>query len=343
MARIKISEMAVGQTYETALAVVSASARTTRAGKPYLVMSLYDGSDEITCNYWDWTGSAMPKQNTVYDFKVECTEYQGKKQLTCKAVRINTTEMLEDFTPQGTVDVAQCYKDFYEMINSLEDDFFREIGLHIAEEARDLWLHIPGANSIHHNYMGGTLVHSLSVGKLAKTMAEQIDGAWVDLACIGGLLHDVGKLFTYSLNGLAINYTEDGQFLDHLFIGAEFVGNMSSAFIKSDMDELKLQLLRHIILSHHMKKEFGSTVTPKCIEAWIVSHCDDMDAKAEMIREASRKAGETTRWTEKIWAAENQPHFTTQAIAALSHKPHIVGTADALGLKADDLNIVEAW
>lgn len=343
MARTKIADMEVGNSYDTALAVVSASARTTRTGKPYLTMTLYDGVDQITCNYWNWAGESMPKQNTVYDFHVDCGEYQGKKQLTCKAVRANTTDMLEDFMPQGTVDVANAYKDFYALINDLNDDFFREIGLHIAEEAKDLWLHVPGANTVHHNYMGGTLVHSLSVGRLSKAMAEKIDGAWVDLACIGGLLHDVGKLFTYSLNGLAINYTEDGQFLDHLFIGAEFVGNMSSTFIRSEFDELKLQLLRHIILSHHMKKEFGSTVTPKCMEAWIVAHCDDMDAKAEMIRVESHKAGDTARWTEKIWAADNQPHFTTQAIAALSKKPHNVSIADALGLKADDLNVVEAW
>lgn len=342
MARIKIADMQVGNSYETALAVVSSSARTTRAGKPYLVMSLYDGVDTITCNYWNWAGKSMPESNKVYDFKVDCSEYNGNKQLTCKAVHANTTDMLEDFMPQGTADVAQAYKDFYELISNIDDDFFREVGLCIAEEARDYWLHVPGANSIHHNFMGGTLVHSLSVGKLSKAMAEQIDGAWVDLATIGGLLHDVGKLFTYSLEGLTISYTEEGQLFDHLFIGAEFVGNMASPFIRSDMDELKLQMLRHIILSHHMRKEYGSTVTPKCIEAWIVSHCDDMDAKAEMIRVASRKAGDKCRWTDKIWGADNQPHFTVQAIAALSKKQHIMSTAEAMGI-ADDLDVVKAW
>ena len=343
MAKTKISEMVVGNTYDVPLVVTAAQERKTRAGKLYLTMTLYDGVDTIQCNYWDWSSGSMPKTNTVYDFKVECSEYMGKKQLTCKAVRANTTDMLEDFMPQGTVDVAKAYMDFYAMCGDIKDDFFRTISLHLAEELKEYWLHVPGAVSVHHNFMGGTLVHSLSVAKIATAMASQIEGAWVDLVCCGALLHDLGKLFTYKLDGVTINYTEDGQFLDHLFIGAEFVGNQCEQFIHTDMDELKLQLLRHIILSHHGKKEFGSTVTPKCLEAWVVHYADMMDATAEVIRTESRKAGDKQRWTEKIWMAENSPHFTTQAIAALSTKPYEPGTPEMMRLTADQMNIVEAW
>lgn len=335
MPRIKIRDMEVGQTYECPMAVINSTPRTTRAGKPYLVMELFDGFDSITCNYWDWKGENTPARNTVYDFKVECSEYAGKKQLTCRKVTTNSTDMLEDFMPQGAYDVSQAYKDAFSLIENLSDDFYREIGLHIFEEARGLWLHVPGAKSIHHNYMGGTLIHSLSVANLAKAMAENTLGAWVDLATIGGLLHDVGKLFTYDLDGLAIEYTDDGQMLDHVFIGAEFVGNQSEAFIKDDFDELKLQMLRHVILSHHMLKEYGSPVTPKCIEAWIVAHADGLDAQCENIREESRKVGQQ-RWTEKIWALNNVPHFTVQGMDALSKKQHTIGYYDCIFPPAEE-------
>ena len=335
MARIKIADMEVGNNYEVALVVTSSSARTTRAGKPYLVMELYDGTDTITCNYWNWPGESMPNTNTIYDFKVDCTEYNGKKQLTCKTVHANTVDMLEDFMPQGPYDVAKAYKDFYTEMYNIKDDFYREIGLNIAEVLKGAWTHVPGAKSIHHAYMGGTLVHSLSVGKLSKIMAENIDGAWPDLALIGGLLHDVGKLFTYSLDGVTINYTEDGQLLDHVFIGAEFVGNISSELAKTEFDDLKLQILRHIILSHHMKQEYGSPVTPKCIEAWIVAHCDSLDATCETIRSESSKVGQS-RFTDKIWSAGNSPHFTVQAINALKSKGHPIGIADTIGLSNEE-------
>lgn len=325
MPRTMISEMQLNETYNVPLVVTEATERSTKRGKPYLDMTLYDGIDKINCKYWDWNGQTMPKVNTVYDFKVTCGEYMGKKQLTCNKVTLNTTHMLEDFMPQGQADVSQAYKDFYSLICDIKDDFLRNVGLKVAEAAKDLWLHVPGANSIHHAYMGGTLVHSLSVGRLSYNMAKGIDGAWPDLALLGGLLHDTGKLFTYQLEGVTINMTDDGRLLEHPFIGAEFVGNLCSDLVHTEFDELKLQMLRHIILSHHLRLEYGSPVTPRCIEAFIVAHCDDVDAKAEMIREASRKAGSTSRWTERLWAADNNECFTTQAIEALSKKPYITG------------------
>lgn len=319
MARIKFKDMEVGQTYECPLAVVSASARTTKSNKPYLAMELYDGYETLQCMYWDWSGEAGPKRNTVYDFRVECGEYMGKKQLTCRKVKVNTTEMLEDFMPQGSHDVAKAFNDFYQMALGINDDFYRTIALAIIEETKDMWLHVPGAMSVHHNYMGGTLVHSLGVARKAKAIAEVTDGAWIDLVVLGAMFHDIGKLFTYSLEGLTIDMTEDGQLLDHVFIGAEFVGNMSEEHLRCPWDELKLQLLRHVILSHHGKKEFGSPVTPKCIEAHIVHHADSLDVAEELINVASNQVG-AVRFTEKIWALDNMPHFTTTAINALSKK-----------------------
>lgn len=326
MAKLKIANMEPGNTYECPLAVASASSRTTKTGKPYLTMELFDGTEAITCNYWSWSGESMPKQNTVYNFKVECSMYMGHKQLTCRKVTANTTDLLEDFMPQGPKDVAQCFQDAYAMISDLEDDFFRVLGLGLFENLQAQWLHVPGAKSIHHAYMGGTLVHSLSVARLAKAMAEQTDDAWVDLCVIGGLLHDIGKLFTYELNGLAIDYTEEGQLFDHIFIGANLVGNYAfeDNLVYNEFDELKLQMLQHIILSHHMKKEFGSPVTPRCIEAWIVAHADGLDAVCEAIRTSAAKVGEE-RFTEPIWSAGNLSHFTPQAMTALSNKKHIVG------------------
>jgi len=322
MPRIKIVDMEVGQSYECPLAVVSASSRTTKSGKPYLVMELYDGFDTITCNYWDWSGEAGPKRNTVYNFKVECSEYLGKKQLTCKKVKLNTIDALESFMPQGQHDVAQCYKDFFQIALDIQDDFYRNVALNILEDTKEMWLHVPGAVTVHHNYMGGTLVHSLGVAQKAKALAKVTTGAWIDLAVIGAMFHDIGKLFTYELEGLAIDITYAGQLFDHVFIGAEFVGNYAETYLQSEWDEVKLQLLRHIILSHHGKKDYGSPVTPKSIEAHIVAHADGLDVAEELINEASRKAGNEV-WSDKIWALDNMPHLTTAFTQRLSEKGQV--------------------
>ena len=321
MARLKVADMQVGSTYECPLAVVSTSSRTTKSGNPYLVMELFDGFDTIQCNYWDWDGNKMPSRNTVYNFKVECSEYMGKKQLTCKKVKLNTTDALESFMPQGTHDVSKAYKDAYELLTEITDDFYRTLGLAIFEETKALWLHVPGAKTIHHNYMGGTLIHSLGVARKAKAIAEVTDGVWVDLVVIGALFHDIGKLYTYNLNGLAIDITDEGQMFDHVFIGAEFVGNYAEQYLTNPYDEMKVNLLRHVILAHHGKKEYGSPVTPKCLEAHIVAHADGLDVAEELINVESNKLGDEPM-TEKIWALDNMPHYTTQLMKHIAAAPY---------------------
>lgn len=311
--------MEVGQVYKCPLAVISSTSRTTRNGKPYLVMEVYDGHDTITCNYWDWSGESLPKRNTVYDFELECSEYLGKKQLTCKKVHLNTTDPLESFMPQGSHDVAECYLKFYQLATDITDDFYRDLALSILEATKEYWVHVPGAKSIHHNYMGGTLVHSLGVATKAKAIAEVTQNAWVDLVVIGAMFHDIGKLFTYRLDGLAIDFTTEGQLYDHVFIGAEFIGNFAENHLKCEWDEYKLHMLRHVVLSHHARKEYGSPVTPKCLEAHIVAHADGLDVAEELINEASRKTPDSA-WTDKIWALDNVPHMNVTAMQNLSQK-----------------------
>ena len=160
------------------------------------------------------------------------------------------------------------------------------------------------------------MIHSYSVAKIAKAIAANIPEANVDLCMVGGMLHDIGKLFTYNMNGIAIDLTDDGMLYDHIFMGAEFVGNFAEAHIDTDSyaNTKKLQLLRHIILAHHGSLEFGSPVIPQCIEAAIVHSADEIDATAEQIRDAARRAPDNVKWTERIYTLGNKPKLTPHYI-----------------------------
>jgi 3'-5' exoribonuclease len=117
------------------------------------------------------------------------------------------------------------------------------------------------------------------------------------------------------MDGVVIGHTDEGMLFDHLFIGAEFIGNYADNHYRMDSScEAKLEMLRHILLSHHGKQEHGAVVVPMSLEAHIVHHADAVDAAAEQIREQSGKVG-MTKWTDKIWALGNRPHLTTQYVA----------------------------
>lgn len=309
---MKIKDLVVGETCEITLVVKSAVARETRAKKPYLSLEFYDGVDTIMANYWDWLSGNIPAVNSILDVKGQVTEWQGVKQLNVKTLKTNPDRHLAEFRPTGDADLAKVYRDAYSLLSDVKDNALRDLSLSIMDELRNEWLTIPGAVNVHHAYVGGTLVHSYSVAKIAKAIAENIPEANVDLCVVGGMLHDIGKLFTYKLDGIAIDYTNEGRLYEHIFMGAEFVGNFAESHIDCDeyFNMKKVELLRHIILSHHGKLEYGSPVFPACIEAHIVHCADGIDASTEQIRAASRKVPDGIRWTDRIYTLNNRTQLT---------------------------------
>lgn len=304
---MKIKDLTVGNICEITVVVKSATARETKAKKPYLQLEFYDGVDTISGNYWDWSSGKIPEPNTILDVKAQVTEWQGVKQLNVKGMVVNTTKVLSEFAPSSAHDLSEVYKDAYALLSYVSDNFLRDLAMSIFDELRINWLEVPGAVSVHHAYIGGTMVHSLSVAKIAKAIAAEIPEANLDLCVVGGMLHDLGKLFTYKMNGVSIDMTDEGLLYEHIFMGAEFVGNFAESHFDMDNAEYvrKLRLLRHIILSHHGKLDYGSPVTPKCIEAMVVHVADGIDANVEQVRAAAPKAPENTKWTNRIYTLSN--------------------------------------
>lgn len=312
---IKIAEMNVGMTGTTCLVVSAVSARKTKRGNDYLNLEFFDGTDKITANYWDWSGLNMPAINAILDVDFQVTEYAGTKQLTVNALRSNKALSLAEFTPKADVDLELTYKDAYALASDIKDETLRGICLDCLEKHQSAWLVVPGAKTVHHAFMGGTLVHSLSVARLAKAMALQIPAANVDLATAGGLLHDIGKLFTYSINGVVIDMTDYGRMYEHLYIGARMIEEAAKPYKNRAMTDL----LTHIILSHHGTREHGAIVPPCLIEAHIVYHADAVDAAAQMVVEASKKPG-PDMWTERVWGLENMPQIRPEKIQEVANE-----------------------
>lgn len=316
---MKIADLTTNDTVEITLVVISATARETKSHKPYLALEFFDGTDRINGNYWDWVSGNIPAVNSILDVTAQVTEWQGTKQLNIKSLRTCTTRQLADFAPTSEYDIATTYKDAYALMSDVKDDTLRTIALAVLEELRPMWITVPGAINVHHNYIGGTLIHSYNVALKAKALAEVTEGANVDVAVVGGMLHDLGKLFTYTMNGVSVEMTANGRLYEHLFMGAEFIGNFADNHVNTDDPYVygKVRLLRHIILSHHGELEYGSPVTPQCIEAYIVHYADAVDATNEQLRVATKAAKETTNWTEKLWPLNNRPHLTHRYVSDL--------------------------
>ena len=87
---LKIKDLEIGKSYTIPLVVLSATARETKAKKPYLALEFYDGTDKIAANYWDWPGKVVPEKNTILNVSGQVIEWQGTKQLNVRGLTTNT-------------------------------------------------------------------------------------------------------------------------------------------------------------------------------------------------------------------------------------------------------------
>ena len=153
----------------------------------------------------------------------------------------------------------------------------------------------PGFNSANSpGFVGGLLEHTLGVTKNCDYFAKMYPVLNRDLLLTAAIFHDIGKLkelSTFPEN----DYTDAGQLLGHIMIGAEWVGDA----IKS-IDGFPVVLaneLKHCILAHHGELEFGSPKKPALVEALALSFADNIDAKMETFRELLVNVPENdTKW-----------------------------------------------
>jgi 3'-5' exoribonuclease len=99
----------------------------------------------------------------------------------------------------------------------------------------------------------------------------------IDLVFIGILLHDIGKVKEYSIrNGIPIRNLGYGL-IGHFALGDEIICKYIKR-IEYFPENLEWKL-RHLIQSHHGRKEYGSPIEPQIQEATILYLIDSLDAK----------------------------------------------------------------
>lgn len=134
----------------------------------------------------------------------------------------------------------------------------------------------PAAKAMHHNYLGGLLVHTLECLKLADAnlnlFAIKLDTDKVYAACI---LHDIGKIFEYTINtesGL-IDYDENFR--------KDWISHSQYGFSICMMAGFKD--VARMIAAHHARTDWGAIVdlNQKDLEPldYLMHHIDDLSAK----------------------------------------------------------------
>lgn len=261
----------------------------TKAGKPYENVILQDKTGTIDAKIWD-PGSLGIDEFEAMDYVAvtgDVLSFQGNLQLSIKRARKASEGEYEpkDYLPITDKDVDEMLRELMGYLDSVKNPYLNRL-LHSffdEEGFQNAFCFHSAAKSVHHGFVGGLLEHTLSVTRNCDYFAKNYPFLNRDLLISAAIFHDVGKLkelSTFPEN----DYTDAGQLLGHIMIGAEWVGEKIKQI--ENFPPVLENELKHCILAHHGELEFGSPKKPALIEALALSFADNLDAKMETVKEA---------------------------------------------------------
>jgi 3'-5' exoribonuclease len=282
---MRVREFVDGCDVAQALLVREAEPRTRRDGGEYLKLTLGDRTGSIPAVVWD--GVAEIRELCVAGGIVHATGRYSVHprfgpQLTIHALR-HARE--GEYSPDELVDgpartLAQMEADLRELIATIQNAHLRRLLTAVFGEGSPTWSRYreaPAAKRYHQAYPHGLLEHCLTVAQAVSAISATFPGIDRDIAVTGALLHDIGKLEAYEVQGGAISMSDHGRLYGEIPIGYYFVRRTIER-LEGFPPEIA-QAVLHIILSHHGSLEHGSPVVPCTREATLVHMIDNLGGR----------------------------------------------------------------
>lgn len=272
-------------------------AAVTKNGKPYENVILQDKTGTIDAKVWEPDSAGIGEYDALDYIQVvgDVNSFQGALQVSVKRIRVCQEGEYDpaDYLPVSKKGIEPMYQELTGFIESIENSSLKTLlqNLFIKDEKFvKSFKNSSAAKTVHHSFVGGLLEHTLSVVKLCDYYCRMYPLLNRDLLLSAALCHDIGK--TKELSAFPRNdYTDAGQFLGHIVIGVEMVGEKIREI--EGFPELLSAELKHCILSHHGEFEFGSPKKPAIMEAAALNFADNTDAKMQTFTELLEGTKET--------------------------------------------------
>lgn len=260
----------------------------TKNDKDYLKFVITDFNQDMDARIWDIV-DYNESSDVIKVNKAKINVWNNSKQLIVTDYEMGT---IDPMTVQTSFDRNQIRETIEKQINLVKDPIYRNILEHFILNNKDFWIK-PAAVSHHHDYLGGLCQHSCEVASIAYDMAYRMvklekANINLDLILTGALMHDIGKTKLYDLEGIRPTYNSFYGLYEHLVQGVLMVREYARDNGLYEGNEGKIALLDHIILSHHLKKEYGSPVNPQFKEAFIVHSADALSSHYNKIEKLSQ-------------------------------------------------------
>lgn len=300
MAKQMLAELSDGNIVST-LAVLKVKRKADFKNKAgtYLAVTLSDSSGTIEAKMFDGGDEAFAKitEGTLVEISGKAQKYNNSISILMDSIVSYDGEFeYDDFMPSYDGDYKELESELDNLISSINDSDLKRLlkDIFTDENIRPAFCNAPAARGVHGAYIHGLLEHVIRLCRLADSVSglyPQIDR---DMLLTGALLHDIGKIYEFSWS-LSIDYTALGSLHGHLVLGDRMITDRCR---QEGVPEEKAMMISHMILSHHGIPEYGTVVVPRTLEALVLHHIDNMEAKITHCQEMMKTGQNGSQWTE---------------------------------------------
>lgn len=291
--------------------IKTADVRIAKNGKQFIAFTFQDQSGQIGGKYWDASDEDVAKftAGQVIHLQGKRELYQNNPQVKIYKLRLTTgdePQTVDQFIPKAPVQVTEMQDEFGAMLFEITNPNWQRLVRHLMQKHQAEFFSFPAAKTNHHAFSGGLAYHTLSMLRLAKTIAAQYPQIDEALLYAGVILHDLGK--TLELSGpISTEYTVRGNLIGHIVLVDEEIVRACDT-LKIDVNAEDMLLLRHVTLAHHGLMEYGSPVRPQVLEAEVLHQIDELDASITMMTQSLQHA-EAGQFTERLFAMDGRRFY----------------------------------
>lgn len=311
--KIFVKDLVEKQAFSSVFLARDKSVLTGKNGKAYISLHLTDATGSVDARIWDNVESLIDgfQSGDMVKVKGQVQIFQNRRQIVVHRLERALADeyRMEDFVSSSRRPPEQMLAELVHIAETIQQPAIRQLTLDTLNdpEIRKRLLEAPAAKSIHHAYVGGLLEHIVSICGMMKHLHAHYQAQQVvlnlDYLLFGAIFHDIGKIWELEVSG-GITYSDRGKLIGHMVMAVELI-DRKAARILGFPQELT-DLLKHIVLSHHGRLEYGSPKTPMFLEAFLVAAIDDLDSKVNTIHMFIRNEREAVAGTDERWSKFNQ-------------------------------------
>ena len=279
-----------------------------------------DKTGEIEAINWDVSNDKVEKLSKIKFARVQGYITRKKSDGTLQATVSSLTETApldlnySDYLPQSKQDLDKLMNIVYSNIESIKNIYLKKLlkTFFDDQEFVEKFKKAPAATKVHQPYLGGLLEHTCNLVRICKTICDIYKEMNREFLITMALLHDIGKVREYTYDRV-IEYTDEGKLLGHITIGLEMI-NQKIKSLDNFPPDLEL-MIKHTLLSHHGRFEFGSPKLPSILTAIALHYADEIEAKMSgfiNIKEENKNFKE--KWSKWIWWLERSIYLDEEAI-----------------------------